>query len=142
MADAHVAQRANVAGDVGGLAREQPPLAVACLRGDALAESRAAQRQTDGVGLAAGVLRHLAQTRDARLEARQAVERMGGIGADRVPGVTQRRGATQRRPALAADPDRRMRLLYRLGREHDVLEPYMIAGETRLVVAPELDESF
>ena len=83
---------------------------------------------------------HLAQARDLRLEARQAVERIGRVGADRIPGIAQLGGAAQRRPALAADPDRRMRLLHRLGVDQDVVEADVLARELRVRLGPELDE--
>ena len=92
------------------------------------------------LGIAPGLRRHLAQARDLGLEARQAVERVGRVGADRIPGIAEARGAAQRRPALAADPDRRMRLLHRLGREVDVVEAHVLAGEPRLVLGPQLEE--
>ena len=47
---------------------------------------------------------------------------MTRVVADREPGVAVADGAAQRRRALAADPDRRVRLLHRLGQKADVAE--------------------
>src|SRR5262245_57827478 len=75
MPDTDLAQCLDVGGDLVGLAREQPTLAVAGLGRHLLAERRAAQRDPDGIRRASGFLRQLAQARYARLEACEAVER-------------------------------------------------------------------
>jgi hypothetical protein len=134
IAHAHVAQGAQVAGDVGRLAREQAALAVARRSRQLVAELAGAQHQPD---LATGRRRHLLQPLALDLVALEAVHRVGGVGADRVPRVAERRGAAHGGRALAAHPDRRMRLLHGLRTKGDVVEPAVGAVELRPLLAPQ-----
>ena len=56
------------------------------------------------------------------------------------PPVAERRGAADGRRTLAADPERRMGLLHRLGREFYVGELQVLTLELRVLVIPERDE--
>ena len=70
----------------------------------------------------------------------QPFERLGELGrrlGRRVPAVPQRRHALERAGAVAADPDRRVRLLHRLGREADLAHVVELALEARIVLGPE-----
>src|SRR5206468_3821282 len=96
--------------------------------------------ERDARRIASGVLDELAQPFDRGAVARQGVERMLRIGADRVPAVAELRGAAHRRPALAADPQSGMRLLHRLGREQDVRKLDEAALEPRLRLGPQRAE--
>src|SRR5829696_5536153 len=82
-ADAHLLESLDVACELGRLAGEQPSLAVARLGWRALAELSDTQGDTDGIGLAASLLGHLAQPVDLRLEAFQAVERLRKMTQER-----------------------------------------------------------
>ena len=62
------------------------------------------------------------------------------VGADRIPGVADPRGAAQGRAALAADPNRWVGLLHRLRLEQDVGEFDVAAREARIVLGPQLTE--
>src|SRR6476659_4208360 len=116
-------------------------LAIAGLCGRGLAEHRDAQAEAHRLGIPPCFGGHLAQARCLDLEARQAVERILWVGADRIPGIADARGPPQRRTALASDPDRRMRLLHGLRVETDISEPDMLAVEFWRVLCPEFDES-
>ena len=83
--------------------------------------------QRHRVARPAGRLGGAAQPLDAGAVARQAVEQMRVVGADRIPGVAELGGAAQRRPALAADPDRRVRLLHRLRLEQQPVVLHIFA---------------
>src|SRR5882762_8580210 len=65
---------------------------------------------------------------------------MLGVGADRIPAVADPRGASQRRAALAPDPDRRVWLLHRFRLEHHVSELDIASLEARVVFGPQLAE--
>src|SRR5690606_33199980 len=91
----------------------------------------------DAVRIAAVLLRQLAQTLHAGLEARRGVEGMARVVADREPGVAVAHGAAQRGRALAADPDRRMRFLHGLGQKADVGEAHVLARKARIVLGPQ-----
>jgi hypothetical protein len=130
-------QRAQIGGDLARAAGEQPPLAIARLGRHLRPEALHAQGQGDAGGVAPGLGHQLAQLRDAGAVARQALHREGGVGADRVPAIAQPRGAAQRRAALAADPDRRVRLLHRLRLEADIAEADMLAREFGCRLRPE-----
>src|SRR5215471_2680175 len=62
------------------------------------------------------------------------------VGADGIPGISEASGPTQRRRALATDPDGWVRLLHRFGRERDVREAAVLALEGRIVAGPQLLE--
>ncbi len=134
--DAHVAQRAQVGDEVGFAAGEQPPLAIRCLRRHRRAIALHAKGDLDGGRIAPGVRCGLAQPRDARLQPRQRVEQMLVVAADGIPGVADASGAAQGGGAFAADPDRRMRPLHRLGLQHDAVELGVTAGKARCVLGP------
>ena len=95
-------------------------LAVTGLGRRGLAEHRDAQGQAHRLRIAACLGDHLAQARHLGLEPRQAVERILLVGADRIPSIAEAGRSPQRRAALAADPDRRVRLLDRLRIETDI----------------------
>src|SRR4051812_15743873 len=59
------------------------------------------------------------------------------IRADRIPGVAERDSAAQCRRALAADPERRVRLLHRLRQKHDIRELHVLTMELRIVLRPQ-----
>src|SRR5208282_4828387 len=88
-------------------------------------------------GIASGLRREPAQASDGAAVALKRVERVPGIDPDGVPAVAQAGGAAQRRLAFAADPERRVGLLGRLGREDHVGEADIAALEARLVLGPE-----
>ena len=87
--------------------------------------------------IAAVLLRHLMEFLDAGLEARDRVEPMVRVVADREPDVAVAYRAAQRGRALAADPDRRVRLLHGLGQEGDLGEAHVAALETRVLLGPQ-----
>src|SRR6516165_7542410 len=62
------------------------------------------------------------------------------VGADRIPAVADAGGATQRRAAFTANPDRRVGLLRRLWLEADVGELDVTALEAWIVLGPQLAE--
>src|SRR5882672_1188482 len=134
--DADLLQRAEVGDDVGFAAREQPPLAVRGFRRHSLTVALDAKAHTHRRRLAARLGDGLAQAADAGLEARQRVEQVLVVGADRIPGIADARGAAQRRSRLAADPDRQG-LLHRLGLQHDAVELGVAALEARRGLAPQ-----
>src|SRR5215813_9499169 len=109
-ADAEAAQCPQVGDDIRCAAGEQPPLPVGGLVRDRLAIAFNAIGQCDARWVASRLDSKPAQSRDAGLVAWQGIEQMPVVAADRVPGITQPRGATQRWAALAADPDRRVGL--------------------------------
>jgi hypothetical protein len=115
-------------------------LAIAGLWWRSLAEHRDAQAEAHRLGIAPRFRGHLAKARRLGLEARQAVERILRVGADRIPGIADARSPPQRRTALASDPDRRMRLLHGLRVETEIGEPNMLAVEFWRVHCPEFDE--
>src|SRR5262245_25550719 len=94
--------------------------------------------ERDACRIAADVGGQLAQALDRRPVARHGVEPMLRIGADRIPTVADSCGAAHCRPAFAADPQRRARLLHRLGGEQDVRKLDEAAVEPRLVLRPQL----
>src|SRR5882757_1704413 len=105
-----------------------------------LAEHRDTQAQADRLGIAARLSDHLAQARRLGLETRQAIERILRVGTDGIPGIADAGRSPQRRPALAADPDRRMRLLHGLRVETDIGESDVLAVELRRILRPEFNE--
>src|SRR5882724_1215761 len=113
-ADTNVAQRPDVGGDDCRRTGEQAVFAVTSQRWRGLAEHRAAQSQADRLGIATRLTGQLAQARNLGLETHQAIERILRVGTDRIPGIADPGSSSQRRTALASDPDRRMRLLHRL----------------------------
>ena len=98
------------------------------------------KRQADRLGIAPRLSGHLAQARHLGLETRQAIERILRVGTDRIPGIADAGGSSQRRTALASDPDRRMRLLHGLRLETDIGESDMLAVELRRILGPEFNE--
>src|SRR5262245_57427515 len=136
-ADAYVAQRPDVGGDERGRTGEQAMFAVTGLRRCGLAEQSNAQAQSDGLGIAPHLSNHLAQTRRLGLETRQAIERILRVGPDRIPGIADAGRSPQRRAALAADPDRRMRLLHGFWIETDIGEPNMLPVKLGGILGPE-----
>src|SRR5262249_56599702 len=105
-ADANVAQRPDVGGDERRWSSEQAMFAITGLPWRGLAEHRNAQAQADRLGIATRFGGHLAQARRLGLETRQAIERILRVGADRIPRIADARSSSQRRTALASDPDR------------------------------------
>src|SRR5207344_1344766 len=87
-----------------------------------------------------GVGRGLAQAGDARLQARQGIEQMLVVAADRIPEITDARGTAHRGAALAADPDRRIRPLDGLGLEHDAVEARVAPGKAWRGFGPQYAE--
>jgi hypothetical protein len=74
-------------------------------------------------------------------ESRQLVPagaQLGGRTIDRMPGGAELRRAAKCRPAVAADPDRRVRLLHGLGLERESAELRVLAGERRRARGPQL----
>src|ERR1700731_760677 len=86
--------------------------------------------------VAPGLLRKPTKPDQAGLETAHRVHRKLRVGADRIPAMGVFGGAAQRRPALAADPDRD-RVLHRLRDEHHVVELYIFAGEFGKLGGPE-----
>ncbi len=93
--------------------------------------------EPDRCGVAPGLLGEPEQQVAPAPVALRAVEHGARIVADRIPGVPQGRGAAERRPALAADPERRMRLLHRMRQRRDIGELRIFAGEARRVLRPD-----
>src|SRR5216684_2387759 len=118
-ADTNVAQRPDVGGDDCRRTGEQAVFAVTSQRWRGLAEHRAAQSQADRLRIATRFGGHLAQARHLDLITRQAIERILRVGTDRIPRIADAGSSSQRRTALASDPDRRMRLLHGLRLETD-----------------------
>src|SRR6516162_3012041 len=83
---------------------------------------------------------HLAQARHLDLITRQAIERILRVGTDRIPRIANADSSSQRRTALASDPDRRMRLLHGLRLETDIGETDMLTVELRRIPRPEFNE--
>src|SRR5215813_7380005 len=100
-ADAEAAQCTQVGDDIRCAAGEQPPLPVGGLVGDRHAKAFNTIGQCDARRVASCLGSKPAQPRDAGLVAWQGVEQVPVVAADRIPGITQPRGATQRRAALA-----------------------------------------
>src|SRR5580698_7118137 len=127
--DAELAECPQVAHDVGLAAGEQPALAVRGEGRDRRAIALDAIADADRRGIAAGTGGRLAQAADARLQARQGIEQVLVVAADRIPEVADAGSAADRGAALAADPDRRIRLLDGLGLQHDAVETRVAPGE-------------
>src|ERR1700751_812000 len=96
--------------------------AITGLRWRSLAEHRDAQAEADRCGNSPRFGDHLAQARRLGLETCQAIEGILRVGANRIPGIAGAGSPSQRRTALAADPDRRMRLLHGLRLQSDIGE--------------------
>src|SRR3989454_8716880 len=130
--DAARGQLAYLLDQGGRLAREHAP----AMRGRWRALARpqhtqvVAQRERRGRRAAAG----LAEPCDLGLAGPQLRRR----AIDRMPGGSEPSGAAERGPAVAADPDRRVRLLQGLGLEHEPAEPRVLARERRRAAGPEL----
>src|SRR6516162_5841483 len=139
-ADTDVAQRSDVGGDERRRTGKQAVFAITGLRWRALAEHRAAQAQADRLRIATRFGGHLAQARHLDLITRQAIERILRVGTDRIPRITDAGSTSQRRTALASDPDRRMRLLHGLRLETDIGETDMLTVELRRIPRPEFNE--
>src|SRR2546428_5729 len=92
-----------------------------------------ADRQRDGLERPARGVRHRAQAIEARGELRWGLRRG-------VPAIAERHHTPQGARAVPADPDRRMRLLDRLGGEADVVESIELAREAWVVGRPQLLE--
>src|SRR5262245_65756920 len=102
---------------ISALLPEKEPLAIVSLCGRRGSGAMDPKGERDACRIAADVGGQLAQALDRRPVARHGVEPMLRIGADRIPTVADSCGAAHCRPAFAADPQRRARLLYRLGGE-------------------------
>ena len=135
--DVKIAQRAQIGGDCRGIAGTEAAVAVIRLFRDRLAELREAVGERHVLGVAAGIARHFAQAIDTALKALQRVEPLARVGADRVPGVAELGGTPHRRTAFAADPDRHP-LRHRARLEKDIREIRVFAGETGILVGPQL----
>ena len=133
-----IAKRPQIGDDVRGLAGEQPPLAVVGARRQGFAPAGDAIGERDLRRVAPGLAGQPAQPLDPGREALHRIEPVLRVGADRIPAVAEPRGAAQRRAALAADPDRRVRLLHRLGLEQHIGEFDVFAVEARIVLGPQL----
>src|SRR3989442_2545113 len=92
-----------------------------------------ADRQRDGLERPARGVRQRAQAIDARGELRWGLRRG-------VPAIAERHDTPKGARAVPADPDRRMRLLDRLGGEADVVESIELAREAWVVGRPQLLE--
>src|SRR5262245_19026556 len=98
-----------------------------------LGAEHVAHRQLDGLhGAARGLGRGA--------EPGERGAQLGGRLGRRVPAVAEGRDAAKRARAVAADPDRRVRLLHRLGREADVGEAVELAVEAWVIRGPQLLE--
>src|SRR5437899_3016240 len=92
-----------------------------------------ADRQRDGLEWPARGVRRRAQAIEARGELRWRLRRG-------VPAIAERHDTPKGAWAVPADPDRRMRLLDRLGGEADVVESIELAREAWVVGRPQLLE--
>ncbi len=98
--------------------------------GEELGLERVADRQRDALEGAAGRVGDRAQAAERLLELGRSLRR-------RVPAVAQRDDPLEGARAVAADPDRRVRLLHGLGREADVAEAEVLPREGRVVLGPQ-----
>src|ERR1700722_4772918 len=117
MAHPKCAKRAKIARELSRAAGKQTALSVIRSWCEITAVFRATEGKRYRRGVASGLGDQPVQPCDRRLVARQAVERMCGVDADRIPTVAEPGRAAERRPAFAAHPDRWMRRLHRLGCE-------------------------
>src|SRR5712692_9274968 len=111
--------------------------AIAGALGDRAAELAEAIGKTDLGRVAAGLAGHAVQPLEARLQARQCIEPVARVGADRIPGVGEIGGAAHGRTALAADPDRHP-LLDRARLEEDIGKLRVFSIEAGVFIAPQL----
>ena len=140
MAHPQRAKRTKIARELSRAAGKETALSVIRSWREISAVFRAAEGELYRRGVATGLGDQPAQSCDCRLVARQAVERIRGVDADRIPAVAEPGRAAERGSAFAADPDRGMRRLHGLGREDDAAEPRVTPGETGLVLGPEFAE--
>src|SRR5690606_3542349 len=135
-----LAHGADISGDGRGVTGEEPPRAIGCLRRLTAPGDRAAVAEGEGFRIAALFLEQDVQPGHGRAVAVERVERVLWVRAARIAALAELRRAAQRRCALAADPEGRMRLLHGLRREQDIVELHMLALEARAVLGPELLE--
>ena len=114
-------------------ARAKPVMSAAIL---AAAEAE----MSDGARVAPHLGQFRLQYRALRGVSRGRFEGVARVAADRVPAVTQPGDAAQGHLPLTPDPDRRTRLLNRLGIEAEVGKAHVLSGEARCVARQQLVE--
>src|SRR5215467_900713 len=123
MTDPEIAEPSQISDDIRRLAGEQPPLAVIGARWQRFPPAADAVGESDFRRVASRLADEPAQPFDPGRETLHRVEPVLRIDADRIPAVADPSDTAQDRAALAADPDRRVRLLHRFRLEQHVGEP-------------------
>ena len=128
MVDAHAFESVDVIGDLRGVAGEQAALAVHVLRA-LIAVPVDAVREVERGGVPACVLCVGSHTPHVVGELIECADWEGRVAAYRIPCVAELGCAAQCRRAFPANPERRVRLLHRLGGKGDVREAAILAIE-------------